>query len=291
MTAQRRAVPMGPMVAAMVGGAAVAGGIFWRLNLTAIDSQITAKTGALKKLVLSGKIPPNDEVMAYLTARQASLDRRYQEWLQRVASAPVAEAASADPQLYFQEQVHEVQRTLERLATARAMAVPEQLGFPKELPPSDTVPRLLIQLSLIKEAAALIFEQGVSALTSFKIDDPQPVPQPEGEEPFLTRLPVRVRFNASLPQLLKVLGAIQRVTPLIDILAIRASPAATAVPAGTATEDLEMELLLSRYLVSAETPGPAGDDEQAAEAPRAKPAASKRPAKSAKPAKPTSGDE
>jgi hypothetical protein len=310
--AQRRAVPMGPMVAAMVAGAAVAGGIFWRLNLSAIDSQITAKTGAMKKLVLSGKIPPNDEVMAYLTSRQASLDRRYQQWLQRVASAPVAEAASADPQLYFQEQFHEVQRTLERLATARAMAVPEQLGFPKELPPSDTVPRLLIQLSLIKEAAALIFEQGVAALTSFKIDDPQPVPQPEGEEPFLTRLPVRVRFNASLPQLMKVLGAIQRTTPFIDVLAIRMAPAtaqvlapvaaanATApqtVPApaagatGTATDTLEVELLLSRYLVTAETQGPPGDDEEAAEVPRAKPGSSKRPAKSSKPAKPTPSDE
>lgn len=298
--AQRRAVPMGPMVAAMVAGAAVAGGIFWRLNLSAIDSQITAKTGAMKKLVLSGKIPPNDEVMAYLTSRQASLDRRYQQWLQRVASAPVAEAASADPQLHFQEQFHEVQRTLERLATARAMAVPEQLGFPKELPPSDTVPRLLIQLSLIKEAAALIFEQGVAALASFKIDDPQPVPQPEGGEPFLARLPVRVRFNASLPQLMKVLGAIQRVTPLIDVLAVRAAPAAapqtgTAPPAagtiGTATDTLEVELLLSRYLVTAETQGPPGDDEEAAEVPRAKVGSSKRPVKSSKPAKPTPGDE
>lgn len=297
--AQRRAVPMGPMVAAMVAGAAVAAGVFWRLNLSAIDSQIAAKTGALKKLVLSGKLPPNEEVMAYLTARQASLDRRYQQWLERIASAPVAEAASADPQLYFQEQFHEVQRTLERLATARAMAVPEQLGFPKELPPSDTVPRLLIQLSLIKEAAALIFEQGVSVLTSFKIDDPQPVPQPEGREPFLTRLPVRVRFNASLPQLMKVLGAIQRATPLIDVLAIRAAPAAapqpvaasTAGTTGTATDTLEVELLLSRYLVTAETPGPPGDDEEAAEVPRAKPGSSKRPAKSSKPAKPTPGNE
>ena len=294
--AQRRPVPMGALVGAMVVGAAVAGGIFWRLNLTAIDGQITTKTSALKKLVLSGRIPPNEEVMEYLTSRQDSLERRYQRWLQRVASVQVAEASSADPQLYFQEQFHEVQRTLERLATARAMAVPEQLGFPKELPPSDTVSRLLIQLSLIKEAAALIFEQGVAGLSSFKIEDPQTVPEPEGEEPFLIRLPVRVRLSASLPQLMKVLGAIQRANPLIDVLAIRIAPATVqapppnslmggqaaapdAPPNGTAqataqapaprpssagAEHLEVELLLTRYLVTAQTLPPPGDEEEVA---------------------------
>jgi hypothetical protein len=128
MTAQRRAVPTGPFIGAMVAGAAVAGGVFWRLNLTAMDGQITTKTSALKKLVLSGRIPPNEEVMEYLTSRQDSLERRYQHWVERVASPQLAEAASADPQLYFQEQFHEVQRTLERLATARSMAAPEQLG-------------------------------------------------------------------------------------------------------------------------------------------------------------------
>ena len=157
MTTQRRVVPMGPLIGAMVVGAAVTGGIVWRLNLTAIDVQISAKASALKKMVLSGKIPPNEEVMEYLTSRQQSLEQRYLRWLEQVATAPLAEAATADPQLYFQEQFHEVQRTLERLATARAMTVPEQLGFPKELPPSDTVPRVLIQLSLLHKVAAPLF--------------------------------------------------------------------------------------------------------------------------------------
>ena len=292
--AKRLAMPLGPLVAASVVGAVVAGGVFFRLALSATDSQIAAKTGAVKKLVLSGKIPPDDEVMAYLSSRQETLTRRYHHWLQRIATAPVAEAASADPQLYFQEQFHEVQRTLERLATARAMAAPEQLGFPKELPPSDTVPRLLIQLALIKDAAHLIFEQGVVALTSLKIEDPQPVPQPEEEEPFLTRLPVRVRMNASLPQAMKVLGAIQRATPLIDVVAVRVAPAAPPAEgaAGVAVDSLEVELLLSRYLVTAESSTPADEEEDADDAPRSKTGSSKRPAKSSKkPTKPAAGDE
>lgn len=274
MTTQRRAVPMAPLIGAMVVGAAVTGVTVWRLNLTAIDGQIAAKTSALKKMALSGKIPPNEEVMEYLALRQQALEQRYQRWKTRVAAATVAEAAGADPQLYFQEQLHDVQRTLERLATARAMAVPEQLGFPKELPPADTVPQLLLQLSLIKEAAALMFEQGVAALASFKIEDAQTVPQPDEAEPFLTRLPVRVRLHATLPQLMKVLGALQRVSPLVDVLVVRAAPAAkpdalappTPAPGG-ASDHLEVELVLSRYLVTAQTLEPPRDDDAASATP------------------------
>jgi hypothetical protein len=154
--------------------------------------------------------------------------------------------AQADPQLYFQERFHEVQRALERLAAARDAAVPEQLGFPKELPPSDTVPRLLVQLALMQELAELAFEHQVSALTSLKVEDPQPVSGEDGEGPFVMRLPVRMRVTASLPQLMKILGAIEQKRPLIDVRGLRvASP-----PAGDA---LEVELVLARYLALSST--------------------------------------
>jgi len=242
--AQRRPVPWAPVVGALLVGAALAGVIAWRLNLEMIEGQIKDKQAALKRLALSGKIPPNEEVMTYLTARQSALEHRYQEWVTMVAAPPLTEAASADPQLYFQEQFHEVQRTLERLAAARKMTVPEQLGFPKELPPKDTVPRLLIQLSLMQEAASLIFDQGVAALASLKIEDPEAVADAEHEGTFLTRLPVQVRFSATLPQLMKVFSAMQRTSPVIDVRGLQV--AASDVP-----DTLDVRLVLARYHVTA----------------------------------------
>ena len=245
--ATRRPIPLMPLVGAMVAGAALTGVLAWRLNLQTIESEIQDKRSGLKKLVLSGRIPPNEQVMEYLTARQGSLERRYQQAVAFATPPPLGETASADPQLHFQEQFHEVQRTLERLATARSMSVPELLGFPKELPPSDTVPRLLAQVSLIQETAPLVFESGVASLSAFKIEDPATVSGEGEEDPFLLRLPVRVRMTTTLPQLMKVLAALQRVNPLIDVLALR-------VVSGVAPEDLEVELLLSRYLVTAALP-------------------------------------
>lgn len=246
--APRRTLPLGPLIGALVIGAAGAGLIGWRVNLQAIETQIIEKRNALKKLVLSGKIPPNEEVLAYLTSRQAALEQRYARWLETVTAAPVAEAAGADAQLYFQERFHDVQRTLERLAAARSMAVPEQLGFPKELPPSDMVPRLLAQLSLIQDLAEVLFEHGVAELVSFKIEDPQSVAARGGDAAFLLGAPVRVRFSASVPQLMKVLAAVERERPLIDVRALRTTPHATL------PDVLEVEAVCVRYLAIAAGP-------------------------------------
>ena len=230
------------LAVATCAGAALAAIIGWRLHLATIEYRIVERRAALKKLALSGGIPPSQDVMDYLTIRQAAVEERYRGWLDRVTVPPLAGAAATDPQVYFQERVHEVQRTIARLATARKLAVPEQLGLPKELPPSDTVPRLLVQLELIEEMATLVFERGAIALSSFKIEDPQTVTESEGGAPFLLRLPVRVTLTASLAQLMNVLGAVDRVQPLIDMRSLRIVNS----PEG---EGLTMELGVARYLM------------------------------------------
>jgi len=267
----QRSPAIGMLLGAVAAGAALAGVAAWWVNLQTIERQAEEKRAAVKKLALSGRIPPNQEVLDYLTAREKSLGASYQHWLEAVITPPVAEAAGADPQLFFQERFHEVQRTLERLAAARSMPVPEQLGFPKELPPSDTVPRLLAQLSLIEQASTLMLEQGVIALASVKVEDPETVPEEDGGNVFLTRVPVRVRLTCSLPQLMKIVGAIQRVRPLIDVRTLR-------IVSGTPSDHLEVEILLGRSLL---TPGAQGSSQSAQEA--------KRPARKARPPRTGSG--
>ena len=235
-----------PLLGGMVASAALMGVIGWRLTLQSMDGRIKETQAALKKLVLSGNVPPNQEVTDYLNARHASLTQRYQHWVKLVSALPLSEAAKADPQLFFQEEFHEVQQKIQRLAAARSIPMPEQLGFPKGLPPSDTVPRLLAQLGLIQEASTLILEQGVTELASLKVEDPEPVPEAEGHASFLTRLPVRVRLTSTLPELMTVLRAMERVRPLIDVRAI-------SVVSAAKPDTLDVELLLSRYLVMAET--------------------------------------
>ena len=254
--AQPRRIAWAPLIAGMVASAALTGIVAWRVTLQGIDGRIKDKQASLKKLILSGGIPPNQEVTDYLTGRQALLDERYQHRTKLVAAPPLPEAAKTDPQLFFQEQFHEVQQKLERLAAARSMPVPEQLGFPKGLPPSDTVPRLLVQLALIRETAELVLEQGVTGLASLKVEDPEPVAEVEGDTAFLTRLPVRVRLTGTLSELMTVLRAIERARPLIDVRAV------SVTNAPTKPEALDAELLLSRYLLAAAVPEAAAESEE-----------------------------
>lgn len=255
MAQRRPAVWLTLLSAVLIGAACVGVGLWW-ISLQNVEQQLQETRRTLKKFVSSERKAPDQELLAYLNTA-ARVEGRYQKWLARVTVPAVAEAASADPQLYFQEQFHDVQRNLERLAAARAVPVPEQLGFPKELPPSDTVPRLLAQLTLMREAAALIFEQGVVSLTSLKIEDPEPVPEAVEGGAFLTRVPIRVRLAGSLPQLMKILLACARAEPIIDVRTVRilssAEPpsAEPAADASDAAERLDVELVLARYLAAA----------------------------------------
>ena len=277
---------------ALSAGAAVAGGVVaalmavavWQVHLRQIDLQVQRTRATLKKLTLTGGIPPNQEVMNYLTARHAALERRYQHWLAVVAAPPLAEDAQADPQLYFQQQVHEVQRAIERLATARGAQPPEVLGLPKDLPPPDAVPRLLAQLALMQDATELLYAQGLQRVASMKIEDPTAAFEQGEGGPFLTQLPVRVRFAGSLTDMMKTLAAAQRATPMMDLLSLRLS----ATDAG----DLDADLLLGRYLVSGAA---ANDASTLPAAPRAKPPTSHgriegrpKPSGPAKPERPAS---
>lgn len=259
------------LVLVLVG--AIGGGAAWIVAVQRADREVEQKRAGLKRLHMSGRIPPNREVVDYLATRTTALETEYQAALKLIASPPADIEGKADPQLYFQQRVHEVQRTLERLATARNIEPPEQLGVPKDLPPADAVPRLLVQLALIENAAELIVPQGISKLASVKLEDPQTV-APAGEKAgvFLTRLPVRLRLTCSLDVVTKILGIVDRARPLIDLQSLRVETAEASPPPSTEEQpqptavqgphELDVELVLSRYLVtSPELPEDASEEE------------------------------
>ena len=221
---------------------ASAGGIAaWAMSMREIDRQIDQTQDGLKRLHLTGRVPPNQEVLGYLEARTSALTAQYQAGLRLVAPAmsELGAGDAANPQLHFQERVHEVQRILERLAAARGMEVPLQLGFPKELPPADAVPQLLVQLDLVQDAAELIVPQAISKLASVKLEDPQAASRASEKDPFLTRLPVRLRITCTLETLTKLLGLVDRMEPLTEFQALRMRSVASEGPVAATPSEAE----------------------------------------------------
>lgn len=242
----------------VVAGGLLALGVFatvvWSVRMQSLAREIERRRTSLKSLHVGGELPPNQEVVAYLQSRTAALETQYESAV--VVMAPPQGQGQGDPQLFFQQRLHEIQRTLDRLATARGIAAPALLGFPKELPPPDAVPRFLTQVGVIEDTAKLILSvQGMSHIESFKVEDPQAVVATgQAEEEFLTSLPVAVRLTGSLDALTKTLALLDRARPFLDLQALR-----VASPEGS--KELKIELSVTRYLVTAsldhpETPHP-----------------------------------
>lgn len=241
MSASPRSPTWVPVAGVAAGACLAAAGLWW-MNVRSLDEQIRRTRADVKKLTVGKQLPPSEQVMAYLTQRHQALEWRYQQRADLVALAPSAAASSSDPQLFYQEQFHELQRTLERLAAAKSLSTPELLGFPKEVPPPETVPRFLAQVGLIREASALIIEQELGTVISAKVEDPETILNDDGTATFLVRAPVRLRYSGSLSQLMGLLGTLGRSRPLVDLQALR-------VTGGAAASDiLDVELRLARYL-------------------------------------------
>ena len=291
--AQRRNISWGSGLLVLVVGGIAAGGAMWMTSIQQLERTITRKRSTLKPLQLPGRTPPNREVHEYLVARTQALDTAYHAALRRLVSEAAADDGRTNPQLFFQERLHEVQRALERLATARTIDPPEALGLPKELPPVDVVPRLLVQLNLIQDASELIISQGNARLLSVKLEDPEALPPPSEEQgAFLMRLPVRFRFRCSLTALTKILGMVERATPFMDVQGLSTRlPSASeesaadkpsdkspdkpgkgppkkdeTPPRGAApqtAQTLEVDLILARYLATAPDVPSVGEEAEA----------------------------
>ena len=225
--------------------------VFWHAAIQEMDRQIARKRSALKGLYVIGRLPPNQEVTEYLTGRTAMLETQYRDAVSLASAPPAGLADVADPQLFFQQRVHEVQRLLERLAAGREAPVPAQLGFPKDLPPADAVPRFLTQLALIESVGERTMAlPGVSQVTSFKVEDPQTLSSPEEDgAAFITLLPVRVKLTCTLDALAKLLGLLDQERPLMQMHGLR-------VGAPEPNAALEVELVLARAGVDAALPEP-----------------------------------
>ncbi|MBI4354122.1 MAG: hypothetical protein HY595_02685 [Candidatus Omnitrophica bacterium] len=245
-----RQTNFGQLVLVLVVIAGVGAFAVWRVRLQALDREINAKKTALKNLHVSEQLPPNPQVVEYLKQRTKALEAKYEAALARLAPPLQLGDQQTDTQLLFQERSHAAQRTLERLATARNMTAPTQLGFPKDLPPPEAVPRFLVQVGLIEQAAeAVMAVPGVSRVESFKVEDPQPVVVTSELDVFLTQLPIRIRLSCPLETLTKILTALDRADPLMDVQAVRVTT--TLTESGEEAEDVVVELVVARYFVTA----------------------------------------
>ncbi len=216
--------------------------LFWHESTHVLDAQLKQKLTRAKAQMIDDTLVPAPETYAFLHRRAQQLDDQYQQLL-RVLDPPgrVSTEGAQDAGLFFREQLHTLQKRLEREAATKGIAVTTTFGFPEDLPAPERVPLLLRQLDLVDTVTSTFITEGASTIGLLRVLDPAPMEDPKTREPFLWQLPLVVRARCRTASLVKSLYRLQQASPLVTVADINVKAAQPA------EEGLQVELLLLTY--------------------------------------------
>ena len=223
--------------------------LFWRESTQVLNSQLKQRLARAQSQMVQGTLAPSPETYAFLHRRTQQLGEQYDHLL--AVLDPPGRVSTEDAQdlgLYFREQLHTLEKQLERKAAAKGMAVTSEFGFPEDLPSPERVPLLLRQLALVDAAASTFITEGALAIDLLRAMDPKPVEDPRTHEAFLWELPVVVRAHCATPTLVKFLYRMQQAGPLVAV------PEISLKEARPTEEGLNVEVLLVTYAAISDAP-------------------------------------
>ena len=222
---------------------------FWNESTQVLDAQLHQKVTRMRAQLLQGGIVPSPETYAFLYRRTQQLQEQYDRLLKTLDPPGQFNTEGAqDPGLYFREQLHTLEKRLEREATAKGIAVTSTFGFSDDLPSKERVPLLLRQLALVEVAATSLITEGAASIDLVRVLEPRTVADPRTHEPFLWELPLVVRARCRTPTLVKFLYHMQQATPLVAV------PEVSLKEAQSDEEGLTADLLLVMYAAPAVSP-------------------------------------
>ena len=216
--------------------------LFWRESTQVLDAELKQKLHRAQAQMIDGTLPPSPETYAFLHRRSQQLREQY-ERLQRLVDPPgrASTEGAQDAGLYFREQVHTLQKRLERETAAKGVPITTNFGFPDDLPSSERVPLLLRQLALVDTATTTFVAEGASAIELLRAMDPVPLEDPKTREPFLWQLPLVVRARCRTATLVKSLYRLQQAAPFVTVADVNFKEAQPV------EDGLQVELLLVTY--------------------------------------------
>ncbi len=226
--------------------------LFWNESTQVLDAQLRQKVGRIQAQLLPGALVPSPETYAFLHRRTQQLQEQYDRLVKTLdPSGRVSTEGAQDPGLYFREQLHTLEKRLERAAAAKSITVTSTFGFSEDLPSKERVPLLLRQLALVDAAATSLVTEGAASIDLLRVLEPRTVADPQSHEPFLWELPLVVRARCRTPALVKFLYHMQQATPLVAV------PEISLKEAPPGEEGLTVELLLVTYASPEASPMPA----------------------------------
>lgn len=188
---------------------------------TVLEKEIEETTELLQAYVSkkSDTVLPTKETLRHFQKQFAQYEQNY-AILKNFIDPPkeYLPRDTAEPGLYFIEQLHIVTKRLKRQATSLKIAIPESFGFSKEMPEdAQNVELLLKGLDVVDRVVTLLMEQGVKEIMLVKSSPVVEVRDEKKEKLFYRELPTQVSFLCESNILVNVLYQVKIFSPVIFV--------------------------------------------------------------------------
>jgi hypothetical protein len=214
-------------------------------HVSYMEQSVERKQKELKAYQKDGLAKLNREKVR-LEKQLKAVESSYDEITGLVAPKPKSRMPKdpGDP-LKFKEELYKVQNKLKEDGKSLNFEFPFWLGFDKyehDIPTAADLPLRVKQLDIIKEAAALILNSGISTIAEVEFGDVKNISVEGGKEIVYKEFPLKIGFVSTNEDLIDLLRAltISEIAFKVDYIKLKA-PEAKAMEKG----DLSVELIIT----------------------------------------------
>ncbi len=218
---------------------------FLREGSSILDEELDRKTAELKRHIKGTGALPSEEGFASLKKNKDRLEKKFFE-LKKFLDPEKVRMSESDSEagLYFIEKLHGIIKEFAPEAEAKAVKLPENLGFGGGLPKESTVEPLLRQLETVETVVGILLESEKIEFSAIKPLRSIEYIEPLSKEILYTELPVQISLKTDTKTLINLLSEIKNNTPVISVKEVH-------IRSGNVeSREIEVSLVFSTFMIT-----------------------------------------
>ena len=218
---------------------------FLKEGRSIMDEELERKISEMKRFITLTGTVPSKEGFAKMEKDKDSLEEKFFNLIDFVDpdKARLSEK-NAEAGLYFIEKLHSTMKKFEIESGARAVKLPENLGFGDGLPKDAMVPVLLRQLEIVEFAVGVLLKNSNSDIYNFKPLKPIEYIEPVSKKIFYTELPVQISIKTTTDAFTNLLLELKNASPVISVKELHVKSIEPRLG------ELEISLVLSSFMIA-----------------------------------------
>lgn len=220
---------------------------FLKEGRSIMDEELERKISEMKRFITLTGTVPSKESFAKMEKDRDSLEEKFSSLVDFVDpnKARLSEK-NAEAGLYFIEKLHSTMKKFEIDSGAKAVKLPENLGFGDGLPKDAMVPVLLRQLEIVEFTVDVLLKSNNSDIYNLKPLKSIEYIEPISKKLFYTELPIQISIKTTTDAFMNLLLELKNASPVISVKELHVKSIEPS------SGELEISLVLSSFMVARE---------------------------------------